>query len=113
MSLIFPIFLVFVSTVIGGFGSVYLKKGSHKLSLSIQGLVKNYQLIFGIVMYVLSAVIFITALRFGELSVLYPISSISYIWISLLSVMMLNEKMNKFKWGGIALIILGVILVTA
>ena len=59
-------------------------------------------------MYGISTILFIPALKGGELSVLYPFVALAYIWVSLLSVKFLGEKMNKVKWLGIALIILGV-----
>jgi len=55
--------------------------------------------------------IFIPALRGGDLSVLYPFVSLSYIWVMLLSIKMLGEKMTKLKWLGILLIISGVSLI--
>jgi len=51
---------------------------------------------------------FIPALKGGDLSILYPFVSVTYVWVALLSVRFLGEKMNKFKWIGIAMIILGV-----
>jgi uncharacterized membrane protein len=34
-----------------------------------------------------------------------------YIWISILSVKYLKEKMNAFKWAGIGLIVVGAFLI--
>ena len=34
-----------------------------------------------------------------------------YVWVSLLSMFFLKEKMNKTKWLGVILIILGVTLI--
>ena len=59
-------------------------------------------------LYELATIVFIPALRGGELSVLYPFISLSYVWVSLLSIKILKEKMNSFKWMGVALIIIGV-----
>ena len=59
-------------------------------------------------LFVIGTMLFIPALRGGDLSILYPFVSLSYIWVALLSVRFLGEKMNKYKWIGIALIILGV-----
>jgi len=58
-----------------------------------------------------NTVLFIPALRGGELSVLYPLVALVYVWVSLLSVRFLGEKMNPMKWLGIALILLGVTLI--
>jgi len=103
--------LVVFATFIGSVGSVYLKKAAKYFKFSFKGIF-NFNLIFGIFMYFLATLIFIAALRKGNLNVLYPITSVSYIWVSLLSVRFLKEKMNYLKWGGISLIILGVIAIT-
>jgi len=112
MSLAIGIALTVISTILGAFGSLNLKRGSVKFNINLMHQLKNYKMILGTALYILSAVIFIFALKFGDLSVLYPISSITYIWVSLLSVKFLKEKMNTFKWAGMALLILGVLLVT-
>ncbi len=103
--------LVFIATIIGAFGSLLLKFGSEHFVLNIKKILTNYKLIFGLLLYVFASVLFIFALSGGELSVLYPETSLSYIWISLLSIKFLKEKMNKFKWLGISSIIVGVILI--
>lgn len=103
--------LVVLGTLVGAFGPILLKRGSAAFGLSIRSLLKNYNLLAGIFLYGLSSIIFIPALRGGDLSVLYPIVSVNYIWVSLLSVKFLNEKMNSFKWVGIGLIIVGVSLI--
>lgn len=103
--------LVFIATVIGSFGSLLLKFGSKDFNLNIFKLLKNYKLILGLFIYVFTSVLFIIALKGGELSVLYPITSLTYVWISLLSIKYLNEKMNKFKWLGILIIMAGVALI--
>jgi len=100
--------LIIAGTVIGAFGAVYLKKGSAHLSRDFRDLSKNIELFFGVFMYGLSAVFYVAGVRGGELSVIYPLVATSYIWVSLLSVRMLGEKMNKYKWAGILLILLGV-----
>jgi uncharacterized membrane protein len=54
------------------------------------------------------AVLLILALKDGQLSILYPIISLSYVWVNLLSMYFFHEHMNLFKAIGIALIIGGV-----
>ena len=106
---IIAIILVFISTLFAAWGSLYLKKGAIKFGLKN---LLNGKLILGGLIYLLSTVFFILALKRGEVSILYPMTALSYIWISLISVKILKEKMNKFKIIGIALIILGVIIIT-
>ena len=100
--------LVILGTLIGAFGPIMLKIASTKKLSKIGSLLKNYHLFAGISLYGIGTLLFIPALKGGELSILYPFVSLTYIWVSLLSVKFLGEKMNKFKWLGIAFIIIGV-----
>ncbi len=83
--------LVVLATLIAAFGPIFMKKGSGKFKLNISALIRNYELILGIMFYGISTIFFIPALKGGELSVLYPFVSLSYVWVSLLSIKMLNE----------------------
>lgn len=105
---IWSIAVVIFATFIGAFGPILLKKASARKLSSIKSLSTNYPLFGGVALYAVGTLLFIPALKGGDLSVLYPFVSLGYIWVSLLSVKFLGEKMNKFKWFGIALIILGV-----
>jgi len=103
--------LVILATLIGAFGPILLKKASAKKLFKISSLIKNYHLFGGVALYAIGTILFIPALKGGDLSVLYPFVALSYIWVSLLSVKFLGEKMNKFKWLGIGLIMIGVTLI--
>jgi len=100
--------LVIIATLVGAFGPILLKKASAKKLSKISSLIKNYHLMGGVALYGLGTLLFIPALKGGDLSILYPFVSLTYIWISLLSVKFLGEKMNLWKWGGVGLIIVGV-----
>ncbi|MBU1201187.1 MAG: EamA family transporter [Nanoarchaeota archaeon] len=108
--------LTIFATVIGAFGSLYLKKGSANLHRTILKnffkIIFNRELLFGIFLFLFSSVFYVWALKYARLSLVYPITSFSYIWVSLLSVKFLDENMNKYKWFGIILIITGVFLIT-
>lgn len=100
--------LVISATFVGAFGPILLKKASAKRLSKLSSLATNYHLFGGVALYAIGTLLFIPALKGGDLSVLYPFVSLGYIWVSLLSVKFLGEKMNKLKWIGIALIIIGV-----
>ena len=100
--------MVLLATLIGSFGPILLKKASEKKLSSIKSLSTNYHLFGGVSLYAVGTLLFIPALKGGELSVLYPFVALAYVWVSLLSVRFLGEKMNKIKWLGIAMIIIGV-----
>ncbi len=105
------IMLVLIATSLGSFGPLFLKKASKDISLDLMKLLKNYNLLIGIMFYALGTILFIPALKGGELSVLYPLVALVYVWVSLLSVRFLGERMSKLKWLGVILILCGVTLI--
>jgi multidrug transporter EmrE-like cation transporter len=62
----------------------------------------------GYALYGVSAVLMVLALRDGELSLLYPVIALTYVWVSLLSFVIFHESLGAFKLAGIALIVIGV-----
>lgn len=111
MRLLLGIILVIFATVLGAFGALLFKIGSRDFSLNLKRLLCSWHLILGCFLYLVSTVPFVLALKFGDLSVLYPFVATSYIWVTFLSLHYLKEKMNNFKWIGIAAIIIGVTLI--
>lgn len=76
----------------------------------LAALVRNYQLVLGYAAHSGNALLLILALRDGELSMLYPIIALTYVWVNLLSMYFFREQMNLWKGIGIALVIGGVAL---
>lgn len=110
MASINAILLVTFAALWGSFGPLFFKKGSATLTREVWKNIYNYYLWLGVLFYATSSAIFIYALKGEEVSILYPIVSTTYIWVSLWAMIFLKEKMNKWKWLGIALIISGVTL---
>ena len=108
MAAFWAISLVLVASFLGGLGAIFLKKGAEQFKLNLQGILYNKNLIVGVTLYGLSVVLFVPALKGGEVSILYPMVATSYIWSSLFSVIMLKEKMSKKKWLSICFIIVGI-----
>jgi len=105
------ILLTVLSSLCASLGQLGLKFGSIKLEKRFKALITNYALMAGLFFYGISSVLFIIALKGGELTVLFPIASLNYIWVDLLAIKYLNEKMNKLKWFGILLILVGVVVI--
>ena len=105
------ILLVLLGCLLGSFGPLMFKLGADRLVFDIKKLITNWYLYGGVFFYAVGTVLFIVALRKGELSVLYPLVATGYIWVSLLSIKVLKEKMNIHKWLGIAFIIIGALLI--
>ena len=62
----------------------------------------------GYALYGLSAILMVAALKYGELSILYPIIAMTYVWVTILSVMIYSESVNLLKFVGLASIVCGV-----
>lgn len=111
MNEIIAIILAFSSTLCASFGHIKLKIGSMKLEKNIKSIIKNYALIGGLFFCGVSTILFILALKYNELTNLYPIASLNYVFVSLFSIKYLKEKMNKSQWFGVLLIIIGIFLI--
>lgn len=101
---------VMLGSVIGSLGAAGLKAGAQRLELNFRSLAANWRLAVGLGLYLLSTVFFLLGLAKGELSVLYPMVSVGYIWTLLWSKLFFREPITRSKIGGLALILVGVAL---
>ena len=108
---LWAILLVAFSSVFASIAPILLKKASQRKFSDIKSVITNYPLYGAAMLYGFGISAFVFALTGGELSVLYPLSSLGYIWACFGSVKFLGEKMNKIKWMGVILIVIGVTLV--
>lgn len=101
--------LVLLSTVFTSSGQIFLKKGANQLALDFISLLKNNPLVLGCVLYGVGAIMLIVSLKYGELSVLYPLYALNFIWVSVLSPKFFpSDSMNVVKWLGVFFVIAGV-----
>jgi multidrug transporter EmrE-like cation transporter len=98
-----------IGIICGSFSTIFLKKSSEKFKINT--IYKNVPFLISCLLFFLALVFYSIALKQEELSVVYPLTSLGYLLVALLSVKYLNEKMNPLKWGGIIFIILGVFLI--
>ena len=108
---LWAILIVAFSSVLASIAPILLKKASQRKFSDIKSIIKNYPLFGAVMLYGFGISIFVFALRWADLSVLYPVSSLGYIWACFGSVKFLGEKMNGFKWTGVILIVIGVTFV--
>ncbi|HUS04959.1 MAG TPA: EamA family transporter [Bryobacteraceae bacterium] len=102
------ILLVLLSAFIGSFGAVLLKSGSSRLSRTWQSLFLNTRIIFGVGLFLFSSIFAVLAMREGELSVLYPMSSFASILTMFWSRLFFGEPLTRKKFVGLGLIIAGI-----
>ncbi|MEM4605866.1 MAG: EamA family transporter [Candidatus Pacearchaeota archaeon] len=108
----FVYLLVLLCAILSSFGQIFFKIASKNFSLTFEGLFLNLHLILGIFFYGTSALLFIYSLKFGELSILYPIIATSYIFVTILSFVFFKESLNFYKIFGVLAIIFGIWLIT-
>ncbi len=65
----------------------------------------------GFIIYAVGAVVMTVALGYGELSVLQPMNSMSYVFALILSSIFLTEPLTPLMVAGVIVIIVGVILI--
>ena len=103
--------LVVSGTIVGSFAPLLLKVGMLNKKVTIKNLLLNIKIISGIFLYFISSLFFVVALKGGELSVLYPLVSFGYIWVTINSRVFLKEKITIYKMIGIIFIFLGIVLI--
>jgi multidrug transporter EmrE-like cation transporter len=106
------ILLMFLASFIGSFGMVFLKSGAMRLSWSLLALISNWQLAFGVVLFGVSSFFFVLGMKHGELSILYPMVSLGYIWTLVWARMFFGEPLTKNKFAGVGLILVGLVFLS-
>lgn len=100
--------MVFIASLIGSFATVALKAGAGRLALDWRTIVYNWRLAAGIAAFMLSSFFFLSAIKQGELSVLYPLVSLGYVWTLLWSKLFFGEPFSRAKFIGLGLIMVGI-----
>jgi multidrug transporter EmrE-like cation transporter len=116
--------LMFFCTLIGAAAQMLIKQGSGQIGTHVTlsdlmrhpllfvrfglNMVTNTKLFFGYACYGINVLLIAVALKGRELSRLYPIIALTYVWVTFLSLALLDEHLNFFKSVGIAFIVGGV-----
>ena len=86
-----------------------MKTGANNLAHpGLTGMITNLPLMAGYSFYGVSTLLLVLALRDGELSLLYPVIALTYVWVTGLSFVIFHDRVNAFKLTGISFIVLGV-----
>jgi drug/metabolite transporter (DMT)-like permease len=117
--------LVIACTLIGAAAQILIKQGTaymgagritlgnvaHDPRLFVAfcfSIISNFRLFCGYALYGVMTFLMALALKGRELSRLFPIIALTYVWVTLLSLFLLGEHMNFFRAIGIAFIVCGV-----
>jgi len=116
---------MFFCTLIGALAQMLIKQGTAQLGAHITladlahnpslfvsfclGVLRNIKLFLGYLCYGVNTFLIALALKGRELSRLYPIIALTYVWVAVLSLYFLpGEHMNFFKTIGIIFVVGGV-----
>jgi len=117
------ILLVLLAEVCTGIGQICFKKSvnnlggnssrfSHAKPFFFRKLLVKPMLWGGIASMALGLIFWIAALSVGDLSIVYPLGSIQYVFVLFASHFFLGESIDRTKLIGTALLILGIVFIT-
>jgi len=123
LSLTKSILLILLSISIAVGGQIILKIGMNRIGSinvnSFQTLGKFFSEVFksplvwvGLLLYVLSAAIWLVVLSAVDLSFAYPFIGVTYVLVLILSKFILKEDINPLRWAGAAIITIGVVVIS-
>jgi multidrug transporter EmrE-like cation transporter len=110
MNTLSGIALILLATMIAACGALLIKLGSRQFQFRLLKLIMNLRLVFGAMLYLLSSIPYLLALQGMPVSIAYPLTSATYVWVALLSKKYLKEHIDAWQWTGMALIVGGIIL---
>lgn len=104
--------------LLGSFGQVMMKTGMSGLEPitsfrqllnldTLSAIAGSRHVLFGLLAYALAAVLWLVVLSVAQLSLVYPLLSLTYVLVAVLSVVLLGEDVGLQRWAGIALVVIG------
>ena len=98
--------LVIFCSALGGLAQVMLKRGIDVFVF--EQIYRNWNLITGVALYGIAFLLYNYALKFGDVTVLYPLIAFSYIFVMIFASFMLSEPVTIKKFIGAIVIVFGV-----
>ena len=104
------ILLVLFGSLIGSIGMVFLKKASAHLHQGFLHII-SVNAAAGVTLFLISSLFYLKAISHGQLSVLYPMVSLSYVWAQLWARLFFHEPFTREKFFGLGLVLAGALFV--
>jgi len=108
------IFLTLFASMIASLSQVMFKKAITP-NISLRGIIRlvtNKMVLIGGIGYIASLVIYLYALYNAPLSIVYPVFASVFIFIVVFSKLMLKEQINNLRYMGIAVIFIGIVIIS-
>ena len=116
------IFLILAIDLMESIAELFYKKGTLSTGLDhitwnnlcdfILRICVSHDFWTGVIIYMFNFFLWMFVLSRIDLSLAFPISSASYIFVAILSMLFLNEKISLLRWGGIVMIVVGIYLMS-
>jgi multidrug transporter EmrE-like cation transporter len=109
-----------ISVLLAVVGQLLMKKGMmmfgtfpvSQLLFKLIPMFLNPYVFFGFVSFGLSSIFWLVVLSRLQLSLVYPMVSVAYVLVALASMIFFKESVSLVRWTGIAVIIIGVCLIS-
>jgi drug/metabolite transporter (DMT)-like permease len=104
------VFIVFFCTILNTAAQFFLKTASSKFAFDFS-LLYNYNLFLGGFVYMASLIFYVYALKSWELSMLAPLLSLQYVFVTISSAYYFHDVVSSWQIGGLSLILIGVFFI--
>jgi multidrug transporter EmrE-like cation transporter len=114
--------LILVGVLLNAFAQLLLKKGMlsigyfeiqcQSLLPMVRKVATNFYILLGLGSYVVSVAIWLVVLARVEVSYAYPFLSVGYVFVTLMGYYIFQENVSWMRVIGIAVVIVGVILLS-
>ncbi|HIH50507.1 MAG: EamA family transporter [Candidatus Micrarchaeaceae archaeon] len=114
MNIYLVIFLTLVAALFTSFSQLLFKRGLQKRLNSVMDILKtllNKNIILGLCGYAVSFTLYLIALQTSQLSVVFPIFASSFIFVTIISAIILKERIGAYRILGVILIFVGITIV--
>ncbi len=103
----FGVSLVILSTLVEGLGQIFLKKSA------LDAVRRRIWILAGVMLLIVEILLYSGALRVLALSIAFPLTSLSFVTVTVLSRWVLGERVTGMRWIGVTLILVGTSLIMA
>ncbi len=110
--------LLIISIALTTCGQIFQKLGAAKIKANLKmqrGLISsalNLYIFLGFLSLGLGAFLWLIVLSKMELSLAYPMLSLGYVLVTLISKFFFKEEIPRSRWIGVAIIMFGIILIS-
>lgn len=117
------IVIMLLAVTAGTVGDILLAKGMKQLgdlsTMNLRGIMEvaframtEWKIVVGTAMLAMFFFLWLAVLSWEDLSVALPMQALNYVLVAVLAKYILHEEVSPLRWGGIALVCIGVMLIT-